>query len=188
MHTTSHISTDRPVARGVLARLRADQRGAALLEFAFVAPVLLALLLAVVDTSMQFFAQQSLETANEKSARLLLTGQAKSNSWSQSDFKAQVCQRLPSFMQCSKTIVEVRRATSFDGIDTTGSDVTVDGNGDAAGGSGYNYGNAGDIVMLRVSYLWPIKFAPLEFGSGAFSYGGRRLLVSTTVVKTEPYQ
>ena len=188
MQNTKNIAGDHATRRSVFARLRADQRGAALLEFAFVAPMLLALLLAIVDTSLQFFAQQNLESVNEKAARLLLTGQAKTNNWSESDFKTQVCNRLPSFMQCAKTIVEVRRASSFDSIDTTRSTITVDATGKPTGGSGYNYGTAGDIVMVRISYLWPIKFAPFDFGSTYVNYGGRRLMVSTTVIKTEPYQ
>ncbi|HET8612137.1 MAG TPA: TadE/TadG family type IV pilus assembly protein, partial [Sphingomonas sp.] len=48
-----------------LARLRGDSRGASIVEFAIVAAPFLALLIAIVETSLVFFAQQGLETTAE---------------------------------------------------------------------------------------------------------------------------
>ena len=141
--------TIRAKLQRTLRRLRADERGAALLEFAFVAPALLALILAIVDTSMQFFAQQSIDTVNEKASRLLITGQATTQNWSQSDFKAQVCARLPSFMDCNKVAVDVRRASTFDTLDTSMPTFTADANGNPLGTTSYTPPGPSDVVLLR---------------------------------------
>ncbi len=173
--------------RSIVRRLAADQRGAALLEFAFVAPVLIAMILAITDTSLQFFAQQSIDSVTEKSSRLLLTGTAQTSQWTASQFKNQVCQRLPGFMQCSKVVVEVRKAATFQTLDTSPSTVTVDAQGNPQGNGGYNGGNPGDVVLLRVMYMWPVTFGPLGYGTSANVQGGARLMVSSSVIKTEPY-
>jgi Flp pilus assembly protein TadG len=49
--------------------LIADQHGGTIIEFAFVAAPLMALLMAIVVTSTVYFAQAGLETATEATAR-----------------------------------------------------------------------------------------------------------------------
>ena len=56
--------------------------GAAAVEFAIVVAPFLALLFAILETALVFFAGQTLETAVSDSARLILTGQAQTASFS----------------------------------------------------------------------------------------------------------
>ena len=53
-----------------------DRRGAAAVEFALVAPPFLALLFAILELALVFFASQALETVTQDSSRLIMTGQA----------------------------------------------------------------------------------------------------------------
>jgi Flp pilus assembly protein TadG len=172
--------------RHLVGRLGAGQRGAAMLEFAFVAPVLLALLIGIADTNLQFFAQSNLDLAASKSARLLITGAAKSNNWSQANFKAAVCTKLPQFMDCAQLTVDVRRASNFADLDVSIPSVTVDASGQPNGASAYTTGNGGDVMIMRLMYLWPASYAPLGYGETQ-RYGGKRLLISTAVFKAEPF-
>ena len=51
----------------------------------------------------------------------------------------------------------------------------------------YTTGSAGDIVIVRVMYLWPIATGPLGFNLGNQGSSNKRLLVATSVAKSEPY-
>src|ERR1700690_1807777 len=70
------------------------QDGAAAVEFALVALPFLALLFAILETALVFFAGQTLEAAAANSARLIMTGQAQSAGYAQADFKTAVCANL----------------------------------------------------------------------------------------------
>lgn len=54
---------------GLLPRLVIDQRGAALVEFTVLAPVLFAVILGTVDVGRMFYVRQGLEYATEEAAR-----------------------------------------------------------------------------------------------------------------------
>lgn len=60
---------------GRLLRLWRDEGGGALIEFALIAPMFFALILAILNISLIFLTQAGLETAAEQAARLLMTGQ-----------------------------------------------------------------------------------------------------------------
>ncbi len=59
--------------------------GAVAVEYAMVAAPFLALVFAILETSIVFFAGQTLETAAADSARLIMTGQAQKQGFSQAD-------------------------------------------------------------------------------------------------------
>lgn len=67
--------------RRLFLALRADQRGAALLEFAIVGPLLLTLLLGIVEMGRMFYVRNSLEYATEQAARFYTV--TPSATWSQ---------------------------------------------------------------------------------------------------------
>ena len=53
----------------LLSRLAIDRRGAAIVEFTVLAPVLLTLILGTVDVGRMFYVRQGLEYATEEAAR-----------------------------------------------------------------------------------------------------------------------
>ena len=69
-----------------LRRFRRNRRGSAAVEFALVAPVFFALLFAIIETALVFFAGQVLETITQDSARQILTGQAQTAAFTQAQF------------------------------------------------------------------------------------------------------
>jgi Flp pilus assembly protein TadG len=172
-------------AKGI-ARLRQDRRGSALIEFAVCAGAFMALLVACAQTALVFFAQQGVQTAAEDLARKVMTGQVRSGSTSQSDFRQAACASLPGYMKCSRLFVDVRTANAFSAIDTSGVTLTYDKDGKLTNSWAYNTGNAGDVVVLRLMYLWPTSTGPLGFNLSNQS-GSTRLISGTMVFKSEPF-
>src|SRR5712671_2242535 len=73
--------------RNALRRFRRNRRGSAAVEFALVAPVFFALLFAIIETAIVFFAGQVLETVTQDSARMIMTGQAQTAAFTQAQFR-----------------------------------------------------------------------------------------------------
>ena len=80
--------------RNAMRRFRRNRRGSAAVEFALVAPVFFALLFAIIETALVFFASQVLETVTQNSARMILTGQAQNAVYTQSQFHDYACTQL----------------------------------------------------------------------------------------------
>src|SRR3954468_826064 len=84
-----------------LRRFRRNRRGSAAVEFALVAPIFFALLFAIIETAIVFFAGQVLETVTQDSARMIMTGQAQNAAFSQSQFKSYVCGKIGILFDCA---------------------------------------------------------------------------------------
>src|SRR5947209_17592494 len=77
-----------------------QKSGSAAVEFGLVAAPFLALLFAIVETAIVFFAGQALETAAADSARLIMTGQAQSQGFDAAAFKNAVCAKIYGLFNC----------------------------------------------------------------------------------------
>lgn len=136
-------------------RFARQQDGAAAIEFALVAAPFLALIFAILETALVFFAGQTLEAAASDSARLIMTGQAQTASYTQADFKTQVCNRLAGgLFNCSTGVyVDVKTYTSFSSVNTASP--IVNGVFDPTKVA-YSPGVQGSIVVVTLYYQWPI--------------------------------
>jgi Flp pilus assembly protein TadG len=166
--------------------LKADARGATLLEFVALSLPFIALIVAVVEISLTFLAQQTLETVSEGAVRQIMTGRAQKLNMSQSAFKTMVCTDIPALLKCSNLYIDVQTVSSFASANLATPTITFDSKGTPTNSWNYNLGAAGDIVVLRVIYFWPVVSGPLGFDL-ANTANGRRLLMSTAVFKSEPY-
>src|SRR3954462_14308502 len=90
--------------RKTLRRFRRNRRGSAAVEFALVAPVFFALLFAIIETAIIFFANQVLETVTQDSARMIMTGQAQAAVYTQAQFKSYICGRIAALFDCTNGI------------------------------------------------------------------------------------
>src|SRR6266850_1253383 len=90
------------------------EQGIAAVEFGIVAAPFLALMFAIMETAIVFFASQTLETAVADSARLIMTGQAQSQGFTQAQFKTAVCAKILGLFDCASGVyVDVRTYASF---------------------------------------------------------------------------
>jgi Flp pilus assembly protein TadG len=164
------------------------QDGAAAVEFGLVALPFLALIFAILETALVFFANQTLETAASGAARLIMTGQAQSAGYNQASFKTQViCDLLKtgvSLFDCANGVqVDVKTYSSFASISNT---MPVNNGQVDTSNMGYTPGASGDIVVLRLYYEWPIYVSLLGNNLDNLN-GGKRLLVATSVFRNEPF-
>jgi Flp pilus assembly protein TadG len=174
--------------RRLRIRLRAfcrNDRAATVLEFALVSAPFFALLIAILETALVFLAQQGLETAGEAASRLIMTGQAQTSKWNGTQYKTQVCKQLPPFLSCNKLMIDVQTATSFGDASTSIPALTYK-KGKVSNTWSFTPGGAGDIVVVRLMYLWPVTTGPLGFNLSNQT-GSNRLLIATSVAQTEPY-
>jgi Flp pilus assembly protein TadG len=166
-------------------RFARAQNGSAAVEFALVAAPFLALMFAILETALVFFAGQTLESAATDTARLIMTGQAQTAGYSKDDFKTAVCNRLAGgLFDCSNGVyVDVKTYTSFTSITTT--PPIANGQLDTSN-MAYTPGQPGDIVVVRLYYQWPVYVSIFDGNLSNLS-GNKRLLVATSVFRNEPY-
>lgn len=169
--------------RGTWRCFRRNRRGSAAVEFALVAPAFFALLFAIIETGIMFLASQVLESVNQQSARMILTGQAQTQSYTQTQFANYVCSQVPALFTCGNIYVDVQSYPSF-------SNITISSQIDAAGNfinnMHYSPGNACDTVVVRLFYQWPLFVTGLGYNISNLT-GNKRLLAATAAFKNEPY-
>lgn len=173
----------RPPRAGSFA---ARQDGTAALEFALVAAPFIGLLVATLQTALAFFAGQVLESAVADASRAILTGAAQNSGLNQSTFAQLVCTKVQALFNCSNLMIDVQTASSYSAANTAMPTLTYNAAGQVNNNWAYNPGNPGDIVVMRVMYLWPTYLGPLGFSLSNQS-NGSLLLMSTAVFKNEPY-
>jgi Flp pilus assembly protein TadG len=176
----SFVSPARILAR----RFCRSRRGSAAIEFALVGPLFIALLFAIIETALVFYAGQVLETAVQNSARLIYTGQAQTATMTQAKFKEDVCSRLVALFDCSAVRVDVQSYKTFADLNMT---TPIDPNTKAfVDNMKYSPGAAGDIVVVRAFYQWPLFVTSLGYNIANLA-GGKRLLSASAAFRNEPY-
>jgi Flp pilus assembly protein TadG len=167
----------------LLKRFVRQQSGASTVEFALVIAPFLALLFAILETAIVFFAGQALETAAGDSARLIMTGQAQTQGYDQAAFKNSVCARIHGLFNCQAGLfVDVRKYTSFSSADLS----EPVQNGQLNKTTNFQAGGPGDIVVVRLLYEWPVYVSLLGLNLSDLS-GGKRLIMATAAFRNEPY-
>ncbi|UYO38685.1 pilus assembly protein [Rhodopseudomonas palustris] len=170
-------------ARAMARKFRRNRNGSAAVEFAIVAPIFFALLFAIIEVVMIFFASQVLETAVQDSSRLIFTRQAQNSSMTQDQFKTEICKRLVSLFDCNGVRVDVQNyGSDFSTVNIT---TPIDTNKNFVDNMQYNIGKAGDIIVVRAFYQWPLFVTGLGFDTSNLA-GGKRLLSATAAFRNEP--
>jgi Flp pilus assembly protein TadG len=171
--------------RGRCAAFAADSKGATAVEFALVAAPFLALIIALIQTFLVFFAQQLLESVVRQSSRLVLTGQVQAQQMTQAVFKQKVCDQIVILFNCGGLMVDMQVANSWSSANTAMPALTFNGQGQVTNTWQFNPGDAGDIVVLRVMYVWPVVLGPLGFNLSNLT-NGNRLMMSSAAFQNEP--
>src|SRR5262249_1810080 len=130
-------------------RFMRKQDGSAAVEFSIVAIPFLALTFAILETALVFFASQTLESAVQDSARLIMTGQAQTSGWSADQFKQQVCTKMNGglFDCANKLLVDVKSYSNFQAI-TNAPPPTTNGQLDPSKVT-YDTGTPGTIEVVK---------------------------------------
>ncbi|MDB5649292.1 MAG: pilus assembly protein TadG [Hyphomicrobiales bacterium] len=181
--------------RRLVSKFVAAREGATAIEFALVGVPFLGLLFAIFETAFVFFTTEGLELAVADAARTIMTGQVQSSTiTSATQFRDQmICnptaprkRLLPSFVDCSKIVVDVQQATAFGGADMSRSFYTNPT-------MNYSPGGGGCIVVVRAAYPMPVFFPMLTTSgistAGQVSYNGSmtHMLIGTAAFRNEPF-
>jgi Flp pilus assembly protein TadG len=160
--------------------------GATVVEFAIVIFPFLAILFAIVEVALVFFAGQVLETAVADSSRRIMTGEVQKAGMDATAFKADVCSRLQALFTCANVKIDVKTFSSFSGAVLTPPTVDADGNL-VTDDFSFTPGTQGSIVVVRAVYEWTIFIRDFGFNLATLP-NGKRLLMATAAFRNEPYK
>ena len=168
----------------ILRRFRRNRRGSAVVEFALVAPMFFAVLFAIIELALVFFASQMLETVTQDTSRLIMTGQAQNAAYTQASFKDAVCAKLTVMFDCVNGVsIDVQSYKQFSTVDIAD---PIDAGKNFVPPNNYLPGGPGDIVVVRLFYKWPLFVTGLGFNPANIA-GNKRLLTATAAFQNEPY-
>jgi Flp pilus assembly protein TadG len=197
-------SIERGVTRRVrCSRLRENESGATAVEFGLVAAPFFFLLFGIMSVGFYFFTVFTLENAVESASRVIRTGQAQTQTPSAmtvDEFKALVCDKLPTFMNCNGSGNKVRvNVQSFSNFSSVAVPSCIASNGTLIPSSAQTYspGGASTVVLVTVCYEWeltqmmvnnPLWIRPQGSGQTGSQMGnGSTLIQASTVFTVEPY-
>jgi len=179
---------------GLLGRFRRDDRGAYAVEFGLLALPFFGLIFAIVEVSWVSFNSEQLQAAVSRASRQVMTGTAQQNYSTPASFVSNLLcptdgtRILPSFMDCSKLIVDARTAADFKSADMTSSFYTQSS-------LKYCLGKANTVVVLRVVYpmesIFPLSIYNRYIGLAnnvPNAPGWKHVLLGSAVFETELYQ
>lgn len=179
--------TGTKMARKRLKSLVRDTRGATMIEFGLLAPIFFGILTAILETSVQFFAAQVLESGIYDASRSIRVGQVQREAWSVDDYKSNICNRLYGlFGDCSDLHVNVRQISNFQSANySVPLDLTCKENCDWTEDDVFAPGGASNVVLVQVHYRYP-TILQLPFAANRLP-DGRSLLSAATVFQNEPF-
>ncbi|MEO1650263.1 MAG: TadE/TadG family type IV pilus assembly protein [Pseudomonadota bacterium] len=169
-----------------LSRFRRNEDGTTAIELAMVAAPFLGLIFAIMAVGLYFFVIFSFENAVERAARMIRTGQAQTQGMTTAQFKQEVCDRAPHFVDCDgKVRVSVNVHNQFSGSEPA--ECTDDGGALIPEPAEAPVpGAAGEIVLVTVCYEWALAGSMPFIKVGQMDNGSAMVRASTTF-RTEPY-
>lgn len=172
-----------PKALRLKRRFVRSEHGSVAIEFALTAVPFFTLLFAIVEAGMIFFVNAELDNALNDAARLIRTGQAQTANMTSTQLVQNICDDVVMVSNCTTNVkIDVRTFSSFASVSFP---PPVDADGNIVNSLQFSMGNAGDIVLIRVYYIWNIV-SPLPVGL-ANNTAGTRLLQSSVAFRNEPY-
>ncbi|WP_245462799.1 TadE/TadG family type IV pilus assembly protein [Rhizobium leguminosarum] len=183
-----------------IERFHASEEGATAVEFAIIAPVLIFITFAIIETGLAFGADILLKNAIYDAARTGRTGFVSENSTQDTTIKQKIRSEAGVIMDADKLVITSLSYKGFDvlkkpepfidkngnGVRDNGENFTdVNGNGvydRDQGASGY--GGTAQVVIYTVTYPWTFHTPLLNRLIGD---NGTVELTATAVVQNEPY-
>jgi Flp pilus assembly protein TadG len=161
---------------GALGRLRRDQRGASMVEFALVGVPFFILLMGTFEIGFIYWVNQELEHATGHAARLVRTGQVQAGTTSQSQLKTVMCSQTSILVGCATRLrIDVRSGKSFSDISPP---LPLDSNGSLKDDASFAFspGAGSDFVLVSAFYNWHPLLKPSDY-----------ILRASSVARNEPF-
>ncbi|WP_375202203.1 TadE family protein [Hyphococcus sp.] len=162
------------------------------MEFAIVAPVLLALIFSILEAGWYFFVTTSVQQASANAARLIRTGQAQNNNMSSDAFFDEICRVVSNFGDCSeKLTIDISKFSNFAALaDDLSEPVCRDRDDPTIAGAQFgasDYGRQRDIIRVRICFLYKPVNPGLGLSLGQTKHGDREI-ISVSIFRNEPFE
>src|SRR5262245_9728506 len=157
-------------------RLRHNQRGATMVEFALIALPFFILLYGTFEIGFIYWATQELENATSHGARLVRTGQVLVSKMNQVDLRNAMCSQTAVLVGCgTKLRLDVRSASTFAGITPPS---PLNGSGALKDEADFSFapGSSDDVVLVSAFYNWKPLMKSSDY-----------ILRASSVTRNEPF-
>ncbi len=181
-----------------LSRLLRSARGITTLEFAFIVPVFLLIVMGVVEFSLIMLVTAAMESATATTSRTGKTGYAAAGKSREQTIIDSIKDHTSGLLDPTKIVITSKIYSAFDKVNDPEPYIDANGNGSYNAGESYTdingngqwdsdmgatgIGSAGDIVVYIVTYPWDIHTPVI----GAFT-GDPFNITVRAVVKNEPF-
>lgn len=166
----------------VVRRLKDEEDGVTAIEFAMLAFPFFMLLMAIIETSLMFFAGQMLESSVDDVGRQIRTGQL-DNGMTEDDLRDAICDEAKLLFTCSSIKIDMKVVAEFG--DLGDRPAPEDGKLDDDD-FGFQPAGPSQVVMVTVMTEWPIFTNYLQQYLSVLD-SGNALLTAVAVFKTEPW-
>jgi Flp pilus assembly protein TadG len=173
-------------ALGLIRRLARERKGTVAVEFSILIMPFVALLFAILESTLSFTTQQLLTNAVDRVAREVRTGRIKGPALTGGKLHANICSRIALMAPdgCPDLLVDLNNYPTFAAVPKTipwtpGGDIN-------SGGFTVNPGGPQSINQLRVFYRWPVMTDFLRASMSNLP-GGKTLLLSSATWRNEPF-
>jgi hypothetical protein len=156
----------------LLKRFRKQEDGAAAVEFAMIALPFFALIFAVFELAIFFFASRYIEDGLFNASRKVLTQRLPAGNVC-TEFKKELAKSFTQWLDATKIVITAKPLSSFSGTEAAA---------DFAAG-GCSFGAPGSVVVLSVTYPYP--FNGFRFTSGSATIGKNMPLYASTAFRVE---
>jgi Flp pilus assembly pilin Flp len=179
-----------------------SENGSTALEFALVAPVFFLLLFGIIEFSLIMFTKSVMEGATGMTSRLGKTGYSETGLSRQQTLINMLTDQSHGILASEKIVITTLIYKNFNSIGTPEPYTDTDHNGHWDSGETYTdvngngmwdddmgkagLGSAGDIVIYKVHYPWPVKTPVMRQFLG--DNDGNMPLDVNVVVRNEPYE
>jgi Flp pilus assembly protein TadG len=171
--------------RRYASRFGVARQAATIVEFAIIAPIFLALLIAIFETTLFLFAQANLQNAAVAASRLFMTGQAQNSNMTQSQFTNQICPMIQALFNCNNLMVNVQSYSDFASANASAPTLTYNSQGQVTNNWSYNPGAPGQVMVVQLIYQWPIVGGPLGYVLPNNANGNAEMM-GVTAFRVEP--
>ncbi len=167
-----------------IVRWQKNDDGSTAVEFALIGIPFILMVIGIIEMALMFATQSLLESSTAEAAREIRTG-AVQQGGGESLFQDVLCEYADVFINCDGLQYQIVSVDSFqDAADFP--DAEFDEEGDLEN-QGFDAGGVSDVVMIRIAYKYAIKTPMMQLMLTNNS-DGNRILLSTVVLQTEPYE
>ncbi len=167
-----------------LSHWKRNEKGSTAIEFSMLAMPFIMILVGTMEIGLMFASNSVLDGATGAAARMIRTGQLQQSGGDPRDiFVDKLCEKSSVLLDCSRFQVEVVEMDRFADYNSYAAEFDEDGNPQSRG---FTPGGVNSVNLIRVFYRYNLA-TPLI---GRFLGNGpnhSRMMVSTVVLETEPY-